>query len=160
MKRLIATGLAALIAVVPASAFAGKKAVRQEMQGDVILPAPIPVPGEDGCFTGATRRTALASGGAINGVVGYHFDVDPRTVGKPFQLHVVGGGDDVDLDIDFYDGFGSMDDPTTDPALVAFETREPGGEKGIVPAGYGKIIICMHAGSQASFHYMAGKGVK
>ena len=159
MKKIIAFGLTALLAIAPATALAGKKkAVRQEMQGEIALAAPFPADGT--CFTGATRRTALASDGAVNGVVGHHFDLDPRTAGKNFQLHVTGGSDDVDLDIAFYADFGSMDDPSAAPANVAVETREAGGEEGEVPAGMTKVIVCMYAGSDASFHYMAGKGVR
>ena len=159
MKKLIAATLTAMIAIAPATALAGKKApVKQEMEGEVLLPAPYPA--DETCFTGATRRSALASQGQVNGVVGYFFDIDPRTAGKKFQLHLVTGTDDVDLDIDFYSDFGSIDDPTGTQAVVPYETREPGGEEGIVPAGMTKAIVCMTAGSQASFHYMAGKGVR
>ncbi|MGH2754817.1 MAG: hypothetical protein ACRDLB_10320 [Actinomycetota bacterium] len=159
MNKVIVLALAGLLAIAPtASIAAKKKGARQEMQGEIALAAPYPADGT--CFTGATRRTALASDGAVNGVVGYHFDLDPRTAGKNFQLHVTGGSADVDLDIAFYADFGSMDDPATAPANVAFETREAGGEEGKVPAGMTKVIVCMYAGSDAAFHYMAGKGVK
>ena len=159
MKKLMAFGLIALLAFAPAAALgAKKKGARQEMSGDVALATPYPTDGT--CFSRLARTTALASDGAINGVVGFTFDVDPKTAGKKFQLHAVGGGDDVDLDLVYYANLGSVDDPNAAPAFMAYETREPGGEVGKVPAGMTKAIVCMSAGTQASFHYMAGKGIK
>jgi len=66
----------------------------------------------------------------LNGVVGYHFDVDPGTIGKPFNLEVTGGGADVDLDITFYMEFGTQEQATDTshaPANQSFEERKPGG---------------------------------
>jgi hypothetical protein len=128
------------------------------MQGDVALATPYPA--DSTCFSRLARTEGLVTGGAANGVVGFHFDVDPKTANKNFQLHVTGGGDDTDLDIVFYANLGSLEDPNAAPAFMAYETREAGGEVGKVPAGMTKAIVCMAAGSQSSFHYMAGKGVK
>ena len=158
MKKIAAFGLAVALAVAPATALAAKKGARQEMQGEVAVATPYPTDGT--CFSRLARTTALASDGAVNGVVGYTFDVDPRTANKNFQLHVTGGGDDVDLDLVYYANLGSLEDPNTAPAFAAFETREAGGEVGKVPAGMTKAIVCMAAGSNATFHYMAGKGIK
>jgi hypothetical protein len=158
MKKLIALAVTGLLAVAPASALGAKKGVRQEMQGDVIAPTPYPTDGT--CFSRLARTTNLASNGAVNGVVGFTFDIDPRTAGKKFQLHQTGGADDVDLDLVYYADLGSLDDPNAAPAFMAYETREAGGEVGTVPAGMTKAIVCMANGSQASFHYMAGKGIK
>jgi hypothetical protein len=51
------------------------------------------------------------------------------------------------------------------PLSVDFATREEGGEKGIVPKGTTDAIVCLYGGPEyvgydASFMYMAGKGVK
>ena len=158
MKKLIALAVTGLLAVAPASALAAKKGVRQEMQGEITAPTPYPTDGT--CFSRLARTTALASNGAVNGVVGYTFDVDPRTAGKKFQLHVTGGSAETDLDLVYYANLGSLEDPNTAPAFQAYETREAGGEVGTVPAGMTKAIVCMAAGSQGAFHYMAGKGIK
>jgi hypothetical protein len=158
MKKLIALAVTGLLAVAPASALAAKKGVRQEMQGDVV--APTPYPADSTCFSRLARTTNLASSGAVNGPVGFTFDVDPKTAGKKFQLHVTGGAADTDLDLVYYADLGSLEDPNAAPAFMAYETREAGGEKGLVPAGMTKAVVCMAYGSQASFHYMAGKGIK
>jgi hypothetical protein len=158
MKKLIALAVTGLLAVAPASALAAKKGVRQEMQGEITAPTPYPADGT--CFSRLARTTNLASSGAVNGPVGFTFDIDPRTAGKKFQLHVTGGSDDVDMDLVYYASLGSLDDPNTAPAFQAYETRETGGEAGVVPPGMTKAVVCMAAGSQGAFHYMAGKGIK
>lgn len=158
MKRLLALMIAASLAcaLFAAPATAGKKkkkkAVKQEYVGTIALPAPYPADGT--CFFRLERTLGIVGG--PGGVVGHHFDLDPRTVGQKFELHVVGGSDDVDLDIAFYNGYNNDADPSTAPANIAFETREPGGEKGVIPPGFTKVIVCMAAGQDAEFHYTTG----
>ena len=102
-----------------------------------------------------------------NGLVGWHFDVDPKTVGKKFTLDVAGQGSYVDVDILFYQKFGTPEDVVGDPqgagapASMGYQTRAAGGEKGKVPPGMPKAIICMYggglgAGVLGNFTYTAG----
>ncbi len=109
------------------------------------------------CVYRAQRTGYIAAGDQINGVVGYTFEVDPKTVNKPFKLEASAG---TGMDISFYMDLGDASDPTTAPANVPFETTGPGGETGIVPEGYPIAFVCMTDGAEGSFTYMAGKGVK
>ena len=93
----------------------------------------------------------------VNEIVGYTFDVDPKTFNKPFKLEVDGGAG---MDISFYADLGDITDPTTAPANVPFATAGPGGESGLVPKGYPIAFVCMTEGAEAAFTYTAGKGVK
>lgn len=174
MKKLLIVMLSAVLAltVVQGAAFAGKKkkkATKQTVEGSVLLPAPFT--DDTGCFAGVQRRLAIVSGEQAKGAVGDNWDVDPGTWGKPFVLDVTAGQGDADIDIYFYEKFGTMDDVTGDPQgagapySLSFNTREPGGEFGIVPEGMNKVIVCMYggalgAGAAADFLYEAGKGVK
>lgn len=176
MKKLVILMLSAalVLSVIPGSAVANKKkkkkkATTQTVEGMVAAPAPFT--DNTGCFAGVQRRLAIVSGEQVKGAVGDNFDIDPGTNGMPFTLEVTGGQGDVDLDIYFYEEFGTMDDVTGDPAgagapfTLSYNTREPGGEFGIVPEGMKKVIVCMYAGPEhtgagASFTYTAGKGVK
>lgn len=163
MKRPLALLVAATVALAlfsgPATAQKKKKKkpkATQEFSASIIAPAPYAVDGS--CFFRLERVQAGA--GAPGGIVGAHFDIDPKTAGQKFELHIVDGSADVDLDIAFYDGYGDPMDPTNPPANVPFEERGPGGEKGIVPAGFSKAIVCMAAGQDAEFHYIAGGSYK
>ena len=173
MKKLTAIALAGLVAssLATTNATAGKpKPKQQKVSGSVALPAPFT--DGNGCFAGLHRRFAIVTNEQVNGVIGYHFDVDPATIGKPFVLEVTGGQGDVDLDIIYYYEFGTIDDVIGDPqgagapVSYSFENREPGGESGIIPKGdYTKAIVCLYTGTGgaaagASFDYIAGKGVK
>jgi hypothetical protein len=171
MKRVVTLGLSALLAgsLIPANATAAKPK-QQKVSGSIALPAPFT--DDTGCFAGLQRRVAIMTQEQVNGVIGYHFDVDPATVGKPFVLEVTGGQGTVDLDITFYYEFGTVDDVTGDPQNAgspvnySFASREPGGESGVIPKGdYTKAIVCVYGGGQgagaaATFDYTAGKGVK
>lgn len=172
MKKLVGAVLAAVIAasfVVAPVAAAPKKAKQQHVEGSIALRAPFVSTSEQlqSCFAGVHRRVTIVTQGNANGVVGYNFEVDPATHGKPFKLEVSGGYQTPDMDVTFYlNGFGSLQDHIdnppwgTNPATVNFEEREPGGEKGIVPKGATDVIVCMFEGYGADFMYMAGKGVK
>ena len=159
MRKLATAGIAAalIISMHGGGAAAAKKAARQEVAGSIATPMAVPV--ENVCNTGAHRRTTHLSDGAMpDGVVGYDFEVDPKTVNKPFVLTT----DDpaADFDITFYTAVGNDDDPTVNPQYIDFETRAKGGEGGTVPKGYGYAFVCLYEGQNSNFQYVAGKGVK
>ena len=168
MKRLVALTVVGLVAasLVGGPATAGKK-VKQTEEGTIIAPAPFPAD-MSGCYAGLHRRVAIAGDENVNGVTGYHFDVNKKTWKKPFNLSVVEGQGPVDLDITFYTEFGTVEQATDTayaPPNVVFDTRKPGGEKGKVPAKMNKAIVCIYggdpgtgptAGAAASFKYVAG----
>ncbi len=150
MKKVIAIALGALMAasmLAPASAGKPKK---QTVEGSVV--APLPYTDDSGCYAGIHRRMAILSQEQVNGVGGYHFDVDTATYGGKFKLEPTGGLGDVDLDIYFYQKFGTAEDVAGDPlnagspVTVSFNTREPGGEVGTVPVDVTKVIVCMYGG--------------
>lgn len=162
MKRIVsvATSLVAAAALVtaPAATAAPK---RQTVEGSIAMRAPFTDLAS--CYSGAHRRLAVATQEQVNGVVGYHFDLDAATINKPFKLEVTGGQGAVDLDITFYADFGTIEQATDTgyaPYNMSYEKREPGGEKGVVPKETTKAIVCMFDGAGASFTYTAGKGVK
>lgn len=155
MKKLVGIAAAVLLVAAPVqSAFAAKKApAHQHVEGSIAIP-------QGGNAAAAcvyrTQRTLFASGGP-NEIFGYTFDVDPKTVGKPFKLEA---GNGAGMDISFYADMGDVTDPTTAPANVAYENPGPGGESGTVPAGYPIAFVCMTEGVNGTFVYTAGKGVK
>ena len=170
MKKVAALALGGLVAasLVPNATAAAPK--QQKLSGSIAIPAPYT--NNTGCYAGLQRRVAILSQERVNGVIGYHFDLDPATIGKPFVLEPTGGQGHVDLDIYFYTKFGTVDDVAGDPlnagapVTVSFNTREVGGESGVIPKGdFTKVIVCMYGGDQgagagATFDYVAGKGVK
>lgn len=144
---------------------AGKK---QSVSGSFVTPGKYT---DGGCYAGLTRRLAIVSDGAVNGVSGYHFDIDPVTWNKPFVLAPTGGQGRLDLDIIFYSEFGTVEqaaDPNFAPYNVPFETRSTTGEAGKVPPETTKAIVCLFideaqnppTGVTPTFQYDAGKGVK
>ena len=155
MKKLIVVALALVIAL---PAFAGsataakKKAKPIVVEGSVMIPQPSAA---DGTCIYRTQRAwmSLSGGAAPNGIWGYTFDVDPKTVGKKFTLDV---SDGAGMDIAFYSEMGNAADPTVAPTNTAYETTGPGGEKGVVPDGYPIVFVCMTEGSNATFTYTAG----
>ena len=165
MKKLtvfLAAGLLAA-ALVPGTASAAKKGARQEVEGNILMQAPPSdaTSNPNGCYSGVHRRIAVASQMQINGVVGFHFEIDPATWGKKFRLTPVTEG--VDLDITFYDSFGTTEqaaEPSYAPANLGFEERNTEGEAGKVPANMTIAIVCMKAGQNADLLYEAGAGVK
>ena len=165
MKKIIVlvTLCVAAATLLSSAAIAGKKGVRQEVAGHIALQAP-PADNTDnpaGCFSGVHRRIAVLSQEQVNGVVGYHFTVDPGTWNKKFRLANV--TPDVDIDITFYTEFGTAEqaaDTTFAPMTVAFEERNTTGEFGKVPPDMTRAIVCMKIGNNADFTYEAGAGVK
>ncbi len=119
------------------------------------------------CYSGLHRRSAIVTQEMVNGIVGYHFDVDKKTWNKKFKLEPTAGEGDVDLDLFLYSHVPPVtewpDDPQNAgfPVSQDFNTREPGGEAGIVPKGTTYAIVCMYAGPthygfNADFTYTAG----
>jgi hypothetical protein len=169
MRKFVALSAAlVLVALVVPAASAGK-GKQQVVEGSVALPAKHP----DGCYAGIHRRMAIMTQEQVNGVVGYHFDVDKKTWGQPFVLEVTGGAGYVDLDIVFYQKFGTPEDVIGDPGgagappSITFEERNAEGEFGTVPPKFVKAIVCLFpdenaggGGLGATFTYTAGKGVK
>jgi len=144
--------LAAVLAVglVSFASAAKKPKAKQKVEGSIALPQ---TGGPAGACVYRTQRSIMATSGQPNGIVGYTFDVDPATAGRKFKLTV---GEGAGLDISFYSELGDPTDPTVAPSNVGFETAGPGGEKGIVPAGYPIAFVCMTEGTNATFTYKAG----
>ena len=168
MKKLIAIGVIAMLALPLGVAQAGKKkAPVQTVEGTIALPAPFAQGTFDGCWGGLTRRGTGNTNGAVNGVTGYLFDIDPKTWNKPFKLEATGGQGTVDFDLFMYihypDAAETQNDPVNGgtPVSVDFQTREAGGESGKVPPETTKAIVCMYAGPEyqgfdGAFTYNAG----
>lgn len=154
MRKIVAVSVALLLlggALAPASA--GKKKKKKSKPQIVEGSIAIPQPGASlGPCIYRTQR-AWASGGGPNGLVGWTFEVDPKTVGKKFKLEVADGAG---MDLSFYAELGDPTDPTTAPANQGYETPGPGGEKGTVPPGLPIVFVCMNEGANASFKYTAG----
>jgi hypothetical protein len=152
MKKLIAVSVAALMlgALLPATAGAAKKKAKpQVVEGTILAPQ-----GGNAAATCVYRaQRTLFSAGGPNGIFGHTFEVDPKTVGKPFTLEAADGSG---MDISFYTDLGDPTDPTTAPANLAFEEAGPGGEKGVVPEGFPIAFVCMTEGVNAGFTYTAG----
>lgn len=156
MKKLLILTLVAGLALAPAAqAGKKKKAAHQHVEGSIALPQPYAADGT--CIYRVQRALVSAVGYEVNGFVGHTFEVDQKTAGKPFKLVV---SDGAGVDISFYSELGDPTDPTTAPANMPFETPGPGGEKGKVPPGFPIAFVCLTEGSDATFSYKAGKGVK
>lgn len=159
---LVALGLVASMAVSGAAVAGKAKGVRQDVSGTILMQAP-PSDATDnpnGCYAGVHRRLAVVSQEQVNGVVGYHFEVDPGTWKKKFRLTP---GSAVDIDITFYSEFGTVEQATDTayaPLNYTFEERNNEGEFGVVPADTTRAIVCMKTGQNAPFTYSAGAGVK
>ncbi|MGI8773860.1 MAG: hypothetical protein ACR2KQ_02415 [Actinomycetota bacterium] len=168
MKKIVMLVLLALVAaaLVPGPAVAGKKKkkppVRQEVSGHIALQAPPSDATSDpnGCYSGVHRRIAVATQEQVNGVVGFHFDVDPETWNKKFRLTPAKA---VDIDITFYTEFGTLEQATDiayAPPTVGYAERNTDGEFGKIPPDMNKAIVCMKAGEDANFDYVGGDKVK
>ncbi len=166
MKKFLTIALAGLLlgSLLP-SAHAGKP--KQTVEGTILAPAPFVAGAFDGCWGGLTRRTTGQTGGAVNGVTGYYFDIDKATWNKKFKLVPTGGEGTVDLDIFLYLHYPGPEETPNDPVnggtpvSIDYTTRGEGGEKGKVPPNATKAIVCMyggpsHYGYNASFTYTAG----
>ena len=163
MKKLIALSIAAVIAfpALAGSATAAKKP-KQTVEGSVAVGAQHT---DGSCYPGVHRRVQAVTM-AANGVVGYDFDVDKKTWNKKFVMELTGAQGTVDLDVTYYLGERTKledfqgGDPVP-PATVGFQTREGGGEAGVVPKGAVFAIVCAFEsenslGGLADFTYNAG----
>ena len=156
MKKLsVVLRTLALAAMPGAYALAKKAPARQTVEGAIAFPQGGNAAAT--CVYRAQRHAYTALGDQANGVIGYTFEVDPKTANKPFKLET---SDGTGLDISFYMDLGDPNDPSAAPANIPFEATGPGGESGTVPAGYPYAFVCMTEGTNASFTYTAGKGVK
>jgi hypothetical protein len=160
MRKLIALAVTGLLAasLLPGAAQAGKKP-KQSVEGQIAMMAPWAGETLATCYSGGHRRLQVVTQEQANGIIGYSFDVDKKTLNKKFTLEPTGGQGDVDLDITFYTDFGTLEQATDTayaPLNASYETREPGGEAGKVPSFAKKVIVCMHTGAGASFTYNAG----
>lgn len=108
---------------------------------------------DDGCLMGVQYQFAWLEQPEPNGVVGYQFEIDESTWGKPYRLRPVGAAGEVDLDIGFFPRFRPLFVYNEDYHPHA--TRRQGGESGIVPRGMTRAIVCLHTGSNVSFRYTA-----
>lgn len=155
MRKVFSLTAAALVAaaLLPGGAHAAGK--KQVVEGSIAIATPGDAIEAGSCNFGAHRRPRLFTQMLFpNGVVGYDFDVDPATVGKKFKLTTETAG--ADLDLAFYTDMGDPTDPAGAPTNIAFETRKEGGESGKVPPTMTKVLVCMAAGSNATFTYTAG----
>ncbi len=159
---LVAVGLVASTVLSGAAVAGKKKGVRQDVNGHIYMQAPPSdaTSNPNGCYAGVHRRSAVVTQEQVNGIVGYHFDIDAGTWNKNFVLTP---GSAVDIDITFYDGFGTLEqaaETSYAPYNVGFEERNNEGERGKVPPNTTKAIVCMKTGMNADFSYSAGAGVK
>ena len=159
---LVALGLVVSTVLSGAAVAGKKKGVRQDLAGHIAMQAPPSDATSDpnGCYSGVHRRLAIVTQEQVNGVVGFHFDVDPATWNKKFVLTPASA---VDIDITFYSEFGTVDQATDTgyaPYNVAFDNRDNEGESGVIPADVTKAIVCMKTGQNADLSYSGGAGVK
>ena len=155
MRKICVSMLIAAVAAIPAGDALAGKGAHQHVEGSIALPQPYAADGT--CIYRTHRSLAGTVGEPANGLVGFTIEIDPKTVNKNFKLEVADG---TGMDISFYSDYGDPTDPTAAPANLAFETAGPGGESGKVPAGFPIAFVCMTEGTEASFTYTAGKGVK
>ncbi|MFP5352994.1 MAG: hypothetical protein ACLGIB_10580 [Actinomycetota bacterium] len=152
MRKTIASLLAIVVLggalVAPASAGKKKKAKPkpQVVEGSILVPQG---GGPAATCVYRAQRTLMIAGGP-NEILGYTFDVDPKTAGRPFKLEV---SDGAGVDISFYMDLGDPTDPTTAPANQPYETTGPGGEEGVVPEGFPIAFVCLTDGANATFKY-------
>lgn len=142
---LIALATAAAAAVPALAAEAPVAATEQKQAGSVTAPV---------ALVARIPRTLALTDRSTNGLTGFAFDVDPKTVGGPFELKVTGDPSTLgDLQIGFYTSLGTA----TDPATVAgeFITEAPGGEKGFVPEGAKTALVYLNRGARVTFSYAA-----
>lgn len=172
MKKLIGAAVAALLVstAIPAGAAKPKP---QVVEGSIVLPAIFATGlGADGCWAGATRRLTQTAAGQGSGIIGYRFPVDKATWNGKFVLEATGGAGTVDFDLFMYSFMpgpeAQIDDPQNGgtPISVDFQTREAGGESGIIPKGTTDAIVCLYggvagyAGLNATFKYTGTPPVK
>ena len=124
-----------IIGVVGLFPLGARAAGGQQVKGAVFVPA-----GDVCAYPEALLESALRAGW----IVGYGFNVNPATQGKPFSLEA--NHDFADLDITFFGAPGGW-----------FSKRSLSkGEAGIVPSGATRALVCLVLGAPARFTYQAG----
>jgi hypothetical protein len=112
------------------------------------------------CRFEAHRIAMLEAGEALNGQVGYSFEVKPATVGQRFLLGPQDGAVvDADLDIAFYESLGDPADPLKTPDRMIFDDVRGSFsvERGRVPKDLPVAIVCLFAAeTPAQFTYVTG----
>lgn len=148
ISGLVVSALAVAALVAPATAKVGG----QKEEGTILLPSPSPNAGE-GCWQGWPRRFYMFSQGATSGPFGSVIEIDPKTWNGKFKLEVAGGATGAeDIDIHFFVDLGTLD-PVNDPAQQttqqsqSYQTREAGGETGLVAPETKHAIICLVPGT-------------
>lgn len=164
MKKLLPIALSVVVSASLLAPAAASKHEPQKVEGSILFPAVFAQGTFEGCWGGLTRRITQTAAGQGNGVFGYRFPVEERTWNGKFKLEPTAGGGDVDLDIFLYSVMpppeATLDDPVNGgtPVSQDYQTREPGGEKGLIPEGTTDAIVCMyggpsHYGYDAEFTY-------
>ena len=154
MKKLFTLALAAISVAAILQPATAAKPKPQVVEGSILFPAPFAQGQFNGCWGGLTRRATGPGNGEPNGVFGYVFDVDKSTWNGKFKLEPTGGAGTVDLDLFLYIHYPPIEETQNDPvnggtpASVDFQTREAGGEAGVIPANTTKGIVCMYAGPE------------
>ncbi|HYO60838.1 MAG TPA: hypothetical protein VEU29_02960 [Actinomycetota bacterium] len=144
---LSAVTVAALATASPLGASPSRS---QKVDGSIKVATPHPMYG-DGCLgLGAQYQLATLEQPALSGYVGYQFEVERGTWGEDFKL--VAGEAGADFDLAFFrfvhPGFVTEE-------YVFYATRSR-AEKGVVPPGATKALVCLYDGSDAPFRYRAG----
>lgn len=146
MKKLL---VASLTVILVGSAFSAGAAAPKKQTVEGTIAGFVRHP--DGCYSGVSRHLYSLMGDASNGIVGWTFDVDKATWKGKFTLEPTGGAGIVDLDITYYLGeFATAEEwvgnpAPAPPASSAYEDHENPGEKGTVPEGAVKAIVCIYA---------------
>ena len=143
MRRYARLLVAVVLAIVPLSAVPARAEPIQSESGTVLHPA----------ATGAVARNAwLNSGGQVNGVSGYVFEVDSATVGERFIMRSSDLASPwTDLNVTFYDRVDG-----TYVACRIYDFLNP-YEAGRVCGDLG--IVWSFSGGPATFTYEAGPDV-
>ena len=142
--------VAAVAGMAPAAPLHASPGSGQRVEGSIKLAMAHPVYA-DGCIgLGAQYQIAWLHQPALNGFVGYQFEIDERTWGKRFKLEPLDEMADLDIAFfpRFFPGFVTED-------YVDYGSRRRGGESGIVPEGMHEAIVCLHTGADVEFVYRA-----
>lgn len=159
MRKLVALAAALAVgAALAAAPVAAGTRGRQVVEGHIRFLAQAPPHQPNACFPGITRNLMSLGYEEYNGYFGYAFDIDKSTWGHGFVVEATAAQLPADLDVAFYKGYGEPY-PAAAPENKTYETRSTDPERGEVPPGMTKAIICMYRGHEADFRYTAGRGI-
>jgi hypothetical protein len=130
-------GVALLLVATPGSLSAAERSTAKEQRVDGIIYAPT----GEACGFLVFEQAVLESAARSGNLIGYSFSVNPATRGQRFALRAIDAPVS-DLDISF-------------DVAKSFETRAPGGERGIVPEDAQRAHVCLHSGAATAFVYTA-----